>query len=345
VSRAKSLNLKEMLDGFQRAGELRAERERRLAQLARKIFGNPTKAERIAERIRQEADSRSFAIPRRRALHEALGFLPSGGPLIPALLDAAAAERVARSANVRVRDLRTGRANEKLRRARGNRSWEEITYASLKQIGIGHQNARDLAFKKQDVRQLARRRLNLTESKQSKQAEILRAFETVVSIIREIDGRVPGYTRDTDNAKVCVPSLGLVKTAVELLIGTPVPLSAETAVKWLQIIRRGERLAPPRVVSFWCPPSVLEQIPDSEREAMRADSARNLQLIRELGADGIPTRAIVAPDDAESWARLNPEHRPSEPLSSHCPGPTAAKADGERGGQVLQDRAREDRVE
>jgi len=274
-----------MLEGFQRASELRVEREGRLAQLARKIFGNPTKAARIAERIRQEADSPSFANPRRRALHKALGFLPtSGGPLIPALLDAAAAERVARSANVRVRDLRTGRANEKLRRARGNRSWDEITYDSLGR------------WKKQDVRQLARRRLDLTESKRSKQAEILRAFETVVSIIRDIDGRAPGYTRDPDNAKVRVPSLGLVKTAVELLIGTAVSLNAETAVKWLQIIRRGKRLAPPRVVSFWCPPSVLEQIPDSEREALHADSARNLQLIRELGAGGIPTRAIVVPD-------------------------------------------------
>jgi hypothetical protein len=303
-----------MLEGFQGASELRAERQRRLAQLARKNFGDPTKAARIAERITQEADSPSFAIPRKRALLKAWGLLPtSGGPPIPALLDAAAAERVGRSADVRVRDLRSGRADEKLARARGDRSWEEITYASLKR------------FTKQDARQLVRRRLDLNESKQSRRAEARRAFEAAVSAIREVDGRVPGYTRGWMDDEARVPSLELLRTAVELLTGASASLSTQTAVKWLQKIRRGERLAPPRVASFWCPPSVLEQIPDSEREAMRADSARNLQLIRELGAGGIPTRAIVAPDHAESRARLNRENGSSEPSSPRCAGPTAAK--------------------
>ncbi len=130
VSRAKSL--KEMLKDLQRASERRAECERRLARLAQENFGDAIKAARIVERTRKEADSPEFAIPRKRALLKASGLLPTqGGRAIPALLDAAATERVVRAADVRVRDLLTGRANEKLARARGGRPWEYITYESL----------------------------------------------------------------------------------------------------------------------------------------------------------------------------------------------------------------------
>jgi hypothetical protein len=127
--------------------------------------------------------------------------------------------------------------------------------------------------------------------------------------MREADGKVPGYTRGSINGELSVPSLDLLKTAVELLIGPPVALSAETAVKWLQKSRRGERLASPRIrTSSWgCPSSVLQQIPDAEREVMRADSARNLQLIRELGARQIPTRAIEPSDDVKLQAWLDQE--------------------------------------
>jgi len=296
VSRAKSL--KDMARSLQSAIEGRAECERRLARLARRNFGDAAKAAQIVERIKTEADSREFAVPRERRLFSASGLLPTeGGPPIAALLDAAAAERVARSADVRVRDLRTGRADEKLAQARGNRSWEEITYESL-----GY-------WEKQDVRQLARRNLDLHERKRSRQAEVRRAFEAIVSVMREADGKVPGYTRGSINGELSVPSLDLLKTAVELLIGPPVALSAETAVKWLQKSRRGERLAPPRIrTSSWgCPSSVLQQIPDAEREVMRADSARNLQLIRELGARQIPTRAIEPSDDVKLQAWLDQE--------------------------------------
>jgi hypothetical protein len=118
VSRAKSL--KDMARSLQSAIEGRAECERRLARLARRNFGDAAKAAQIVERIKTEADSREFAVPRKRRLFSASGLLPTeGGPPIAALLDAAAAERVARSADVRVRDLRTGRADEKLAQARG----------------------------------------------------------------------------------------------------------------------------------------------------------------------------------------------------------------------------------
>ena|SRR3989442_344731 len=287
VSRVKSL--KDKVEGLRRTSDQRAECERRLAKLAQQCFDDQVKATSLVERIKTAADSREFAIPRNRRLWGALGLLPTyGGPPTTTLLNAATAERVVRSANVRVRDLRTGRADEKLRLARGNRSWEEITYENLGR------------WEKQDVRQLARRRLSLTESKRSKQAEMRRAFETVVSIIREVDGRVPGYTRDSDSAEVRVPSLGLLQTAVELLIGPPVSLNAETSVKWLKKIRHGKPLASPTVLpSSLCPSSVLQRIPEAEREVMRAESARNLGLLKELGATRIPTRTIGASDDVD----------------------------------------------
>src|SRR5260370_36558666 len=97
--------------------------------------------------------------------------------------------------------------------------------------------------------------------------------------MREADGKVPGYTRGSINGELSVPSLDLLKTAVELLIGPPVALSAETAVKWLQKSRRGERLAPPRVpTSSWGgPASVLQPIPTPGGQGERARAARNLQ--------------------------------------------------------------------
>ena len=152
-----------------------------------------------------------------------------------------------------------------------------------------------------------RRRLDLNESKQSRRADARRAFEAAVSAIREVDGRVPGYTRGWMDGQARVPSLELLRTAVELL--TRRPGIAEHPDRGEMAPEGPARGTPGAAAGCFLrrPPSVLEQIPDSEREAMRADSARNLQLIRELGAGGIPTRAIVAPDRAESLARLNRE--------------------------------------
>ena len=271
--------LKHMVECFKRASERRAECERRLAQLAGDHF-DPARATQIVEWISKEAEKPEF---RRRRLEE-LELSTQGGPLIRALLDAEAVLQVARSAHVRVRDLRSGRADKKFAQARGNRSWDEITYADLGR------------WEQQDVRQQTRRGLALSESKRSRQGEIRRAFEAVVSVIREVDGKVPGYTRDYNDGKVRVPMLPLLLTAVELLIGSPVSPRPETAVKWLQE-RRGKTFAPPWTrTSSWMPASsILEGISDAEREIMRADSARSLELLKELGKQ-IPTRAIVASD-------------------------------------------------
>ena len=88
-----------------------------------------------------------------------------------------------------------------------------------------------------------------------------------------------------------VPALDFIQTAIELCIGPPVSISAESAVKWLQRIHGGETISVPWVTtSGWYSPSVLRAIPDAEREVMRAESARNLHLLRELSATPIPAR-------------------------------------------------------
>ncbi len=270
--------LKHMVECFKRASERRAECERRLAQLAGDHF-DPARATQIVEWISKEAEKPEF---RRRRLEE-LELSTQGGPLIRALLDAEAVLQVARSAHVRVRDLRSGRADKKFAQARGNRSWDEITYADLGR------------WEQQDVRQQTRRGLALSESKRSRQGEIRRAFEAVVSVIREVDGKVPGYTRDYNDGKVRVPMLAFLLTAVELLIGSPVSPRSETVVKWLQAIRRGEPFAASWALtaSWGDPSSILRRISDAEREVMRADSARNLELLKALGGR-IQTRTIVA---------------------------------------------------
>jgi hypothetical protein len=278
-----------MLEGLRSASARRADCERRLAEAAAQRLGDQTKAVRVVERMKATADSDEFAIPRKCRLLRAIGLSPTHAvPAIPAaLLDAAAVERVARSADVRVRDLRTDRANEKFRRARGNRSWDEITWQSLGR------------WEKQDARRLARRRLDLTESKRSRQVEVRRAFETVVSVLQETGESYPRYTRDSIDGRVRVPLLDLFRAAIELLIGPPVSLTAETSVKWLRTMLRGKPVSPSRPEAYYCSPSaILTNIPDAERRVMRAESAKNLDLLRQLGA-GIPTRAILVSDGLE----------------------------------------------
>jgi hypothetical protein len=280
LSRAKSL--KDMVKRFAIATERRAQCEGRLARIARETFSDPATAIRIRERITKEADKPEF---KGRRLQQ-LGLQQTlAAPLIPPLLDAAAAESVARSADVRVRDLRSDRASEKLAQARGNRSWDEITYERLGR------------WEQQDVRQLARRHLDPTSGKRSRQAATRQAFEAVVSHIIEVDGKAPGYTRDPDSGKVHVPALDFIQTAIELCIGPTVSVSAESAVKWLQRIRGGGTISVPWVItSGWYSPSVLQAIPDAEREVMRAESARNLALLREFAATRISTRSIASDD-------------------------------------------------
>ncbi len=96
---------------------------------------------------------------------------------------------------------------------------------------------------------------------------------------------------------VRVPSLDLIQAALEFLVGPPVSLSRETSIKWLKSVKRNRKLAPPKLTSLWCPSNVLESIPDAEREMMRVDSAKNFELLKELGPS-IPT-FIVASDNAE----------------------------------------------
>ena len=289
-----------MVEDLRRACARRADCERRLAEAAAQSLGNQERAARVVERMKATADSHEFAILRKCRLLRAIGLSPTHvGPAIPAaLLDAAAVERVARAADVRLRDLWTDSSNEKFRRARGNRSWDEITWQSLGR------------WEKQDARRLARRRLDFTESKRLRQVEVRRAFETIVSIVRETDDDYPAYTRDSIDGKIRVPLLDLFRAAVELLIGPPVSLTAETSVKWLQTIRREKPLASSRPEAHYCSPSaILRKIPDAERQVMRTESARNLELIRQLGV-GIPTRAIVVSDGLEGGAASEGKVKP-----------------------------------
>ncbi len=195
---------------------IRPERER----AAKRAMGNAEKGERYLEEVRALADK--WKSRRILALMRERNRLPSGAPAAPLLVDAAAALTIAQKADVRVRDVLTGRADEKLRAVRAaagiSARWDSPIYEKLRW------------WDRKDARQRVRRWFSPERgASQERRDEARSILRSLALAFQEIRGTLPGYThraRDWEDAKdtydtwvVSGPDVRLLKLSLADIIG------------------------------------------------------------------------------------------------------------------------------